>query len=959
MNMNNEKKAHDLIADKNLIHKGLLMNSLTARSSDAASDRDTDGPGADDAICFGPFALYAQQHLLLKNGEPVSLGSRALLLLIAMVSRAGELLEKAELMALVWPRVVVEECNLRAQVVTLRRALGGDGEFGYIVTVPGRGYRFMAPVTLQPVSRQIAAEPETSSDLPAMMSEVIGRGALLDALDEQLELRRFVTITGPGGIGKTTLALALANRMVPRFPQGVRLIDLASVTAGQLVHVVIASALDLNCAPEGALLAIAQRLAEGKTLLVLDNCEQVLEETARAVENILRNAAQCCVLITSREPLHAEGEFVHDLAALEVPSANANLSAVQAMDYSAIRLFVERVAAHDLNYQLSDPDVAAAIAICRKLDGNALAIEIAAARVRAFGIVPLVELLDGSFRLQMTGRRTALPRHRTLSAALDWTYSILAADEQAMLRQLSVFSGSFSLNAVKAVVEIGTEQAQDSAQLLENLMDKSLLIATEDGPGKRYRLLETTRLYASEKLTRNDESNVTSRRHANFVLDQLRGAVQDLLSTEPQDWLALYGPEIDSVRSALDWAYCADGDPVLGVELTLVSIPLWLRLSLIGEGQDWVNRGLQAGADGMPILPRQRMQLLTLSASVMVLAYGGGAHVRQAWLQISADADLLEDAEHQLRALWGLWNDCCCRNQHSEALELANRYIQLNNVAGSSDRQLLGNRMRATSQFYMADLEGARRSITEALCSPRSANAHIIDMHFDQPVAARSLKAQIQLLQGNVGPALLTIDENVGQAISLNHPATLWYSLCMSALPSTLLVGHLQKFGYYLGLLQDSMAGHDLPLWQQFSICFESILLIRQGAPEEAVPRLGEVLQRLQDHGDSPLHCLIRSEYAQGLAMLGLEQLGLEVISDTLHTAQSRNERWFLPELLRIKAQLLLGQGLPSLLPLVRSTLSEAHGEARKQGASFWTSRIAADLARLQEPELVCISRSL
>lgn len=903
-------------------------------------DSSPDIPVPGDAICFGAYVLSPQHHLLLKNGEPVPLGSRAMLLLIAMATRVGELLEKAELLTLVWPRVVVEECNLRAQILTLRRAFGANGDLGYIVTVPGRGYRFVAPITAQLICAKQPTKA-ANTELQRTIKQIFGREELLNTLEQQLEQRRFVTITGPAGTGKTTVALALANRMLLQYPQGVSFIDLAPVSRGQLVHVVIAAALGIDCTTDDPLLVIANSLTTSKALLILDNCEHVLEETAKAIETILRNARQCSVLVTSREPLHAEGEFVHDLAPLPFPPQGARLDTSQALAYPAIALLVERVAAHDLGYVFTHQDVHAAAAICRKLDGNALAIEIAAARVRAFGIEPLVEMLDGSFRLQMTGQRTALPRHRTLGAALDWTHALLSPAEQAMLRQLSVFTGVFTLRAVEAVI---TVDAQTPAQLMESLLDKSLVISCGQGSARRYRLLETTRLYAAQKLAEQDETNATALRHATWTLDELKASVQDLVKTTPQTWLARYGPQVDSVRAALDWAYSARGDYGLAVELTLVSLPLWLRLSLSAECYDWVNRGLQPLYESAPIPPCQRMLLLTASASVMVLTFGGGAKIREAWLQVSEDALTLNDVEHQLRALWGLWQDKSCANQYIGALELADQYVALSQSAAHSERQLLGLRMRANALFHMGRLEEARRSVVEALSAPLSANTHMIDLHFDQRIAARSLKAKIQLLQGDVAAALSTLEKNMHQAISLNHPATLWYTLCVGAIPTALLLGNEQKARYYLSVLQDSLEGHDLYLWRQFSRCFEYILRIHQGASEDGVPRLGEVLAQLQDQGGSPLYSLLRSEYALGLAMLGLEHRGLEIIDETLQTARSREERWFIPELLRIKAQLLLKQGNP----LTHRVLQDAWTEAEHQGAHFWSTRIAADLDRLK-----------
>ncbi|MDE2034820.1 MAG: helix-turn-helix transcriptional regulator, partial [Pseudomonas sp.] len=285
----------------------------------------------ENAIGFGPFLLLARQHVLLRNGEPVTLGSRALYLLIALASRAGELLEKSELISFAWPKVVVEECNLRAQIVALRRALGDDGNFSYIVTVPGRGYRFVAPVTMQAVSEGAIAQalvPAPTVDVPNLQpppSTVIGREQLILSLADQVLSQRFVTITGPGGIGKTTVALAVAQLLQGRFHQGMCFVDLAPATSGQWVAGMLANALGIQSVSDEPLQSVASMLANSPLLLVLDNCEHVLQATADAVEVLLRCAPQCCVLTTSREPLRAEGERVHDLAPLLVPDEDVNL----------------------------------------------------------------------------------------------------------------------------------------------------------------------------------------------------------------------------------------------------------------------------------------------------------------------------------------------------------------------------------------------------------------------------------------------------------------------------------------------------------------------------------------------------------------------------------------------------------------------------------------------------------
>lgn len=946
------KRANGLIAENKPDYKKDDLMSSSKNHAVSFLDADHPAPATPDStIGFGPFLLLARQHVLLRNGEPVTLGSRALYLLIALVTRAGELLEKSELISFAWPKVVVEECNLRAQIVALRRALGDDGNFSYIVTVPGRGYRFVAPVTVLAPGEEHLPVPYVRVDepnLPTSTAEVIGRDALIASLADQVMSQRFVTLTGPGGIGKTTVAMAVAQRLASELNLGSCFVDLAPATSGQWVAGMLASALGIQTVSEDPLHGVAASLANRRLLLVLDNCEHVLPATADAVETLLRSAPQCHVLTTSREPLRADGERVHDLAPLQVPDAHASLSAHEALAWSGVRLFVERVRALDPDFVFGDADVAAVCAICRKLDSNALAIEIAAARVRTFGIQDLVGLLDGSFRLQMTGRRTALARHRSLSATLDWTYAMLSGDEQAMLRQLAVFTGSFTLEAVKAMTASSSLDPRNALPLLESLMDKSLLIAGESKALKRYRLLETTRAYALEKLSEQGETRSTCQRHAHYALGMLQEAGQTLDGLSPETWLALYGPEINTIRAALDWAYSPSGDLALGIELTLGGVPLWLRLSLVSECRTWVDKGL--ASDGLVPLPlRQRMLLQTALASVLMLTYGTGSEMREAWRQVREDARDLGDAEHKLRALWGLWTDRCGCNQYTEALELAERYIALNS---SGSHQLLGKRMRAVALFHMGDLLGARQNIDEALGSPSAPRSHIIDVHFDQRIAARCLKAKVQLLEGDVDPALRLIGQCVDEAISLDHPATLWYTLCLGAIPLALLASNLPKVRYYLGLLQDSTTGQDLHIWRQFRLCFESILLIREGSPEAGVPQLGEALHHLQGQGDSQLYSLLRCEYALGLARLGLEKLALEVLEDTLQLAVGRHERWFAPQMLRIKAQLTLRQAHFGSVDKAKVLLRQAWVDAQLSGAHFWRAQIATDLARLQEPKL-------
>jgi DNA-binding winged helix-turn-helix (wHTH) protein len=357
---------------------------------------------ADPDISFGPFHLLPARQLLLEGAKPVRLGSRALSILIALVGRAGEFVSKDELIARVWPHTFVEEGNLRVHVAALRRALG-DGQAGnrYIVNVPGRGYSFVAPVSRSEgtlAARPIAVEP--THNLPAPLARMVGRDDTVHALAAKLPLQRFITIVGPGGIGKTTVALAVAGALIASYKNAVRFVDLSPLADPLLVPSAVASELGLAILSGDPIPGLIAFLRDRQMLLVLDGCEHVIVAAAALAEEVIRNAPGVHILATSREPLRAEGEHVHRLPPLAAPVASASPTASEALSFPAVQLFVERAVAGLDGFELSDADAPIVADICRRLDGIALAIE--------FGGWPCRRLRD-------TGAGSA-PR-RSLSAA--------------------------------------------------------------------------------------------------------------------------------------------------------------------------------------------------------------------------------------------------------------------------------------------------------------------------------------------------------------------------------------------------------------------------------------------------------------------------------------------------------------------------------------------------------------
>jgi predicted ATPase/DNA-binding winged helix-turn-helix (wHTH) protein len=563
---------------------------------------------------FGRFRLFTRQRELRLGDAVIPLGSRAFDVLLILVEARGELVTKEELLARVWPGAVVEEGNIQVQVSALRKALGEDRHF--ILTVPLRGYRFTAEVSaLDGEGGALAAsapEPQPArsipTNLPAPVSDFIGRETELRELGELLRHNRLVSLVGTGGIGKTRLGLEAARAALEEFPDGVWLAELAPLTDPDLVASAINTALGLQSGTgRWTFERLVAALRGRRLLLVLDNCEHVIGAAAREAETLLRAVPGARILATSQEPLGLDGECTYRLSPLEFP-AEENAEPAAALRHDAVRLFVARARAADPHFNLSERNAATVAMICRRLDGIPLAIELAAARAAALGIEGLARRLDLRFHVLTGGRRTALPRHQTLRATLDWSHRLLAEPDRIVLRRLAVFAGSFSLEAAASVVADPALAEWEVIGRIAELVDKSLVVADASGPVRRYRLLESTHAYAMEKLADSGEFGSLARLHALHFRDQVRSALASWEETPSVQWLEAQAPEIDNIRIALDWAFGADGDPAVGIELAAASYPLWYLLSLMQEGRARLERAMGAIGSSTPKATEARLR---------------------------------------------------------------------------------------------------------------------------------------------------------------------------------------------------------------------------------------------------------------------------------------------------------------------------------------------------------------
>jgi predicted ATPase/DNA-binding winged helix-turn-helix (wHTH) protein len=901
-----------------------------------------------DLFSFGPFSLSLAERLLKKADDPVPLGGRAMDTLIALTERAGEVVSYKELLKIAWPNVKVNETNLRVQIATLRKALG-DGEDGarYISNVTGRGYCFVAPVTRStttPFPSTRITDTVRPGKLPPRLARVIGRDEAVRAVSQQLMMGRFVSIVGPGGIGKTTVAVSVAHALLNGFGGAVFFIDLSALTNPQLVPTAVASALGFMVQANDPFGSLAAFLGDKKILLILDNCEHVIDSAAMLAERVVSEAPRAHILATSREALRVEGERVHLLYSLAFPPEQPNLTAAELLRYPAAQLFMERAAAGGYSAALGDIDAPIVATVCRRLDGIALAIELAASRAGSLGIRGIAELLDNRFNLLWHGRRTALPRHQTLNAMLDWSYNLLSEKERIVLGRLSVFVGGFTLEAACFLAsETETDEAS-AADTLESLLTKSLISLIPVHGTAYYRLLDTTRNYAGAKLAERGEANRVAQRHASFFSRFLEHD-ETVQSRFGEQDLSEFASHIGNVRAALEWAFSADGNVAVGVDLATWAAPLFIGLSLLEECEQWCGRAL-ACLDDAARGTRQEMILQEALALSSMYVSGNADQVRAAIERGLALEEAFGDRRHQLQLLYGLYRLLMRLGDFRAALAAAQQSATLVEGADDPAGLVVADFMLGTCYHFMGD-QAAAQLYGERGMARAAEPATVIPnfFGFDYRIYAPISLARTLWLRGFSDQARSIAINAVDGAASGDNPLSICVALTYGS-PVFLWSGDFGTAGNYVERLIEYAGRRSIEPYRAAGLGLKGALAIARDEVGSGVDLLRSALETLSAKKLNILLTLFAGALAEGLRMTGQVEEALLTVNRAIARATDCGSTYDMPELLRIKAQILAAMpryGRDSAM----SCLIEAIEVARVQSALALELRSMIDLARL------------
>ena len=886
---------------------------------------------------FGPYRFLASQRSLQRDGEPCEIGSRATDILTLLLEHAGEVVSKDTIVSHAWPSSFVEESSIRVQIASLRKALDDGDREKYVRNIPGRGYCFIAPVEREAPLEAVThtSLPATSAtrptiDVPPPLKRMIGRDGVVAELVADILDRRFVTVVASGGIGKTTVAVAAAHQMLDEFEGHVYYYDLVALKDAAELLTGLANVLGLNTSVPNLLTSIVGNLDGRRLLLVLDNCEHIVEDVSILAESLFDALPGLHILATSREALRVEGEIVLHLQPLEAPPPGAAISAADIESFPAVQLFFDRAAAAGLRGEPGDEDASKAAQICHRLDGIPLALELAAGRAGAHGISGVVQLLENRFRLHWRGRRAALPRHQTLRSMFDWSYNLLTREEQALFRALSVFNGGFTPEMAIAVAAFMDTTEEEVFDLCESLAEKSL-ISLQTGQ-QLYRLTETARAYAGEALQQHEgELARASQEHASYFLAFTRKLTELTPPFERWGEQNRTSDLLANVRSALRWCFSEDGNDDVGVALIASSWPLFYEMGLLTECGSWAAKALATATELDLATEASLCEAVALTGTMAVHSM---LQVKTAYSRCLELCRELGDVGREMRTL-AAYNVFITRiGKYQEGLEAARDFEALSAEANIPKARLLCGWMNGTTLAYLGSFAQARHYLEAAV--PRYP---LLDLSFTamlQLVRARSLYARTLWIEGETDRALQEVELALEESRTYGNPVCLAIALTHGA-GVFLWSGNLDRAQELAADLHKITASNGLPAFEALAIGIKGEVALSDGRLEEAEALLNEALVRADAQMHANTATTIAAAQAECAFRAGRTRESLDLIDRAIGRATETGERFKLAELLRLKATFIV----PTNAELAAETFRIAISTARQQGARAFQLKAA------------------
>lgn len=714
---------------------------------------------------LGRFELRLHERLLLDEGRPLPLGSRAFDLLAALVAGRGRMLSKEDLLDTVWPGLVVEENNLQVQVSKLRRLLGREA----IATVAGRGYQLTLPLRPPPADGaepgvNAPATPAPLPTLPPERSPFIGRSKELAHCLRLMADSRLLSLVAIGGCGKTRLALALARLLAPATPDGVWFIDLAPLHEAGGVPLAIGATLRVYEQPGTPLIdAVAGAIGQRQMLLVLDNCEHMVAAVAEMADQLLSRCPRLQILATSRVALCHPLERVYALAPLEVPGPAEQAGAT---GFDAVRLFIDRLQWADPGFAPDDEELAAVVDICRRLDGIPLALELAAARRKVLSVQEIRARLDDRFRLL-----TDMPRHQTLRATIQWSYDQMDATLQRRFRALGVVAGRWTLHTAAALAAEPGDGELDMLEALSRLVDQSL-VTLQAGPGgeTRYGFLETVRVFARDRLREAGDEAAARSRHLAHYAALVDAGHQRLLGPGQRDWLLQLDLERENILLAHAWCDSVMEGAQPGLVLTAALRGYWRMRGLLDTGYRMACQAVARAGHAAPSTVHARALVCAGEAAYFLGRHDEALPLLQRAL---AMARTLDDARLQCSAMMMLAFACLGLGRTDDAHGHATAALALatqqqargQQPQDEQDVRLLDTALRARGVVHLAAaaLAQARPLFEQALQRSR-------ERQTPAEVAINLVNvAWVAVLQGEAPHARQTLAEAIDVAVDIGH----------------------------------------------------------------------------------------------------------------------------------------------------------------------------------------------